>query len=294
MNGRCIQAGTLRGVGVWSRELRYNSDRTTVRDAARELERLGYMALFIPDAGGDPLGVADELLSVTERMPVATGILNIWMHEPAEVVGRYHVLQDTWDARFILGIGNSHAPLVDATEPGRYRRPVARTIAYLDDLEAAGLDTTREVMLGALGPRMLELSRTRAGGAHPYLVNTDYVRSARAILGPDRLLAPELGVVLEEDPAVARARGRSHLSTYLELPNYVANLERLGYGERDFAGGGSDRLVDDIVAWGSPERVRERIDAYLDAGADHVCVQMLNVPSEQLPLEEWRALAAVL
>ncbi|MBN9193779.1 TIGR03620 family F420-dependent LLM class oxidoreductase [Microbacterium sp.] len=284
----------LGGVGVWSRELRYNSDRAAVRDAATELEELGYTSLFIPDAGGDPLGVADELLSVTGSITVATGILNIWMHEPAQVVREYRALRARRADRFVLGIGNSHATIVDADEPGRYRRPVSRMIAYLDDLAAAGLDTKEEVILGALGPRMLELSGTRAAGAHPYLVTVDYLREARRILGDGRLLAPELGVVLEADPEVARARGRDHVSGYLELPNYLTNLQRLGYGDDDFADGGSDRLIDDIVAWGTPEAVRERIDAYLAAGADHVCVQMLNVPDEHLPLTDWRRLAEVL
>lgn len=283
-----------RGVGVWSRELRYNSDRAAVRAAAMELERLGYTSLFIPDAGGDPLGVAAELLTVTDSITVATGILNIWMHRPVDVVDGHQALRERWGDRFLLGIGNSHASIVDADEPGRYQRPVTRMIAYLDDLSAAGLDTERELILGALGPRMLGLSRIRAAGAHPYLVTVDYLREARRILGADRLLAPELGVVLETDPDTARARGRDHVAGYLELSNYVANLERLGYDSRDFADGGSDRLVDDIVAWGSPENVRERIDAYLAAGADHVCVQMLNVPDEHLPLDDWRRLATVL
>ena len=284
----------LGGVGVWSRELRYNSDRAAVRDAATELEELGYTSLFIPDAGGDPLGVADELLSVTGSITVATGILNIWMHEPAQVVREYRALRARRADRFVLGIGNSHATIVDADEPGRYRRPVSRMIAYLDDLAAAGLDTKEEVILGALGPRMLELSGTRAAGAHPYLVTVDYLREARRILGDGRLLAPELGVVLVADPEVARARGRDHVSGYLELPNYLTNLQRLGYGDDDFADGGSDRLIDDIVAWGTPEAVRERIDAYLAAGADHVCVQMLTVPDEHLPPTDWRRLAEVL
>ena len=284
----------LSGVGVWSRELRYNSDRAAVRDAATELEQLGYTSLFIPDAGGDPLGVADELLGVTDTITVATGILNIWMHEPEQVVRGYRELQARRDDRFILGIGNSHATIVDAEEPGRYRQPVTRMIAYLDDLAAAGLDTNDEVILGALGPRMLGLSGTRAAGAHPYLVTVDYIRQAREILGAGRLLAPELGVVLEADPEVARARGRDHVAGYLELPNYLTNLERLGYGADDFADGGSDRLVDDIVAWGTPEAVRERLDAYFAAGADHVCIQILNVPDEHLALDDWRRLAQVL
>jgi len=284
----------LGGVGVWSRELRYNSDRAAVRDAATELEQLGYTSLFIPDAGGDPLGVADELLAVTASITVATGILNIWMHEPAQVVRDYRALRARRADRFVLGIGNSHATIVDADEPGRYRRPVSRMIAYLDDLATAGLDTTEEVILGALGPRMLELSGARAAGAHPYLVTVDYLRESRGILGEGRLLAPELGVVLEADPEAARARGRDHVSGYLELPNYLTNLQRLGYGDDDFRDGGSDRLIDDIVAWGTPEAVRERIDAYFAAGADHVCIQILNVPDEHLPLMDWRRLAEVL
>jgi probable F420-dependent oxidoreductase len=281
----------LSGVGIWSRELRYNTDRGPVVDAAAELEYLGYTALFIPDAGGDPLGVADELLAATNHITVATGILNIWMHEPADVVRQYRALQQRHSDRFVLGIGNSHAPLVNATEPDRYRRPVAKTVEFLDGLQAAGLATENEVLLAALGPRMLTLSAERGAGAHPYLVTADYIAQARELLGPHACLAPELAVVLETDPDQARANGRQHVQDYFALPNYRTNLQRLGYTDADFADGGSDRLVDDLVAWGDPDAIAVRVQQLMSAGADHVCIQVVNVPDAELPLEQWRALA---
>lgn len=283
----------ITGVGIWSRELRFNADRAACRDAARELEQLGYRAVWLPDAGGDPLGVADELLGVTERLMAATGILNIWMHDPASVARQYRQTRDRFGDRFVLGLGNSHAPLVDADSPGRYQQPVSRLLGFLDGLQAAGIDTREETVLAALGPRMQGIVRDRAAGSHPYLVTAGFLRRSRELIGPGKLLAPELSVVLAADPVRARAQARAHLAGYLTLPNYLSNFRRMGFGDEELRDGGSDRFVDEVVAWGDVAKIGQRVAEFFDAGADHVCLQVADVPGEQLPMTQWRALAAL-
>ena len=210
---------------------------SAARDAARELEELGYGALFIPDVGGDVLGAVDELLTATSRIVVATGIINIWMHDAAAIAAGVSRLDG--EERMLAGLGVGHAANVDVGAPGRYVRPLSKLRGYLDELDEARppLPAPNRI-LAALGPRMLELSRDRAGGAHPYLVPSEHTARAREILGPDRLLAPEQGVVLTDDPARGREIARTHVSDYLRLPNYVANLRRLGFGDEDLAGDG--------------------------------------------------------
>ena len=266
-------------VGVWSRELRYHDDRGARRDAAAELEQLGYSALFIPDAGGDVFGACAEMLDATRSVPVLTGILNIWMHSAASVAAGVASL----GPRFVLGLGASHESMIGE----RYARPLSAMRAYLDELDAAGV---HERFLAALGPRMLELSRDRADGAHPYLVPVEHTRAARALLGPDRRLLVEQGVVLSADREPARA----HVAGYLSLPNYVANFRRMGFADADFSGGGSDRLVDALVAWGDEEAIAARVRAQLDAGADHVCIQVVDAVNDVPPVESWRRLAPAL
>ncbi|MDA0165314.1 TIGR03620 family F420-dependent LLM class oxidoreductase [Solirubrobacter ginsenosidimutans] len=266
-------------VGVWSRELRFSRDREDARDAAAELEELGYAALWIPDVGGDVFGACEELLAATRSIPLLTGILNIWMHDAAEVAARSAALGE----RFTLGLGASHEAVIGE----RYAKPLSAMRAYLDELDVLG---SGDRLLAALGPKMLELSRTRAAGAHPYLVPVEHTRQAREILGPDRALAVEQGVVLAPDRAAARA----HVAAYLELPNYVANLRRLGYGDADFAGGGSDALVDALVAWGDEEAIAERVRAQLEAGADHVCIQVIDAVDDTPPRDAWRRIAPAL
>jgi probable F420-dependent oxidoreductase len=266
-------------VGVWSRELRYHDDRGLARDAAAELEALGYSALFIPDAGGDVFGACAEMLAATRSVPVATGILNIWMHTAAAVAAGVAAL----GPRFVLGLGASHEAMIG----DRYARPLSAMRAYLDELDAVGV---RERFLAALGPRMLELSRDRGIGAHPYLVTVEYTGTARQRLGPDALLVVEQGVVL----ARGREAARAHVAAYLGLPNYVANFRRMGFGDADFADGGSDALVDALVAWGDEEAIAARVRSQLDAGADHVCVQVVDARDDVPPRESWRRLAPAL
>jgi probable F420-dependent oxidoreductase len=282
-------------IGIWSAALRYG-DRAEAGAAAHELEQLGFGALWVPGgAGGDIFDGAAALLDATTTIPVATGILNLWMHTAAETAGGHARLTRAHPDRFLLGIGVSHAPLVDAQEAGRYRAPLAAVRQYLDDLDAAVPPVpVRERALAALGPRMLELARDRSLGAHPYLVTPEHTHQARAVLGDGPLLAPEQAVVLDTDPSAARAVARAHLAIYLGLPNYVNNFLRLGFDERDVQDGGSDRLVDGLVAWGDEAAIARRVADHHAAGADHVCVQLLSTDLRALDRPGWRTLAAAL
>jgi probable F420-dependent oxidoreductase len=285
----------LSGTGIWSGGLRYGDAGEAV-EAAGELESLGYSALWIPDAGGDLFESIERLLGATTGITVATGILNLWMHTPEETAEAYAGFTDNYGDRLLVGIGVSHAPLIDATEPGRYRNPLASTARFLDGLDAAArpLPSDRRV-LAALGPKMLELARERTAGTHPYNVTPEHTAAAREAIGAEGLVLPEQAVAVERDPSRARALGRAHLSFYFSLPNYVNNLRRLGFGDEDFADGGSDRLVDALVAWGDEDSIRERIHLHRAAGADHVCIQVLaDAAAPGLPLAQWRQLAPVL
>ncbi|HZN15529.1 MAG TPA: LLM class F420-dependent oxidoreductase [Acidimicrobiales bacterium] len=283
----------LEGTGVWSAALRYG-DPAEAADAAAELEELGYRALWVPDIGGDVFDAVGRLLGVTRDTVIATGILNLWMHDAAETAAQYAALINAHGARFLVGIGVSHAPLIDMMEAGKYQRPMAQMAAYLDGLDAAATPLpASERVLAALGPKMLELARDRAGGAHPYLANAEHTAVARGVLGAGPLLAPEQPVVLDADPDRARAAGRAHMAGYLGLPNYRNNLLRLGFTDDDVNGGGSDRLVDSVVAWGDVDAIASRVQDHRDAGADHVCVQVLGDPMS-FPRDAWRELAPAL
>lgn len=276
--------------GIWSGALQTGDPARdpAILEATQELEQLGYGAVWI--GGSSDVSHAAALIEATSTLTVATGILSIWQHDAAGVAARYSTLETTHPGRFLLGLGASHARLA-----ADYRRPYSAMVAYLDALDAAPtpVPAGRRV-LAALGPRMLELSRDRAAGAHPYLVNPEHTEQARAVLGPDALLAPEVKVVLETDPDRARAIARDHLARYFQLPNYTNNLRRLGFTADDFADGGSDRLVDSVVAWGDETAVRARIDAFLAAGADHLAFQILPGPAAPgLPRDGWRRLAAI-
>lgn len=281
------------GVGIWSAPLRYG-DQGEAADAAAELEELGFTALWIPDVGGPVFTSVDHLLSATRQAVIATGILNLWMHTPAEVAESYASLTAAHGDRFLLGIGVSHAPLVDAGDPGRYRRPLQAMTTFLDGLDAADTPVPADArVLAALGPKMLDLAATRSRGAHPYLVTPDHTRYAREILGEGPLLAPEQTAILCASREEAREVGVDWLRSYLALPNYANNLLRSGFSTDDIASV-SDRLFDAIIAWGPPEAVTARIAEHRSAGADHVCVQMLAADPRVFPRDQWRQLAAAL
>jgi probable F420-dependent oxidoreductase len=285
----------LTGIGIWSGELRYG-DAGEIRDAAAELESLGYSALWIPDVGGDVFGALRTLLEPTSTIVAATGILNLWMHAAGEVGDGFAGLEADHPGRTLLGIGVSHSLLIEQTHPGQYEKPLQVTRRYLDELDAVSptVPADRRV-LAALGPKMLGLARDRAAGAHPYLVTPEHTEVAREALGDGPLLAPEQHVVLETDPARARGVAREGLSVYLQLPNYVNNWRRLGFGEDDVADGGSDRLIDHVVVWGDEARIAARVQEHFDAGADHVCVQAYTGAEHPgFPRAEWQTLAPAL
>lgn len=283
----------LSGTGIWSSHLRYG-DAGQAAEAVAELEQLGYPAVWIPDVGGPVLESVENLLAATTKITVATGILNLWMHAPAEVAAAHARLQAAHGRRFLLGIGVSHAPLIDSKSPGTYRKPLAATAAFLDGLDNADQPVAAEDrVLAALGPKMLTLAADRSRGAHPYLVTPEHTATAREVLGTGPLLLPEQTVVLSDDAAAARGIARDWVRNYLAMPNYANNLLRSGFTEDDVHDV-SDRLVDAIVVSGDEEAILARVDEHKAAGADHVCVQVLDADPAVMPMAQWRRLAPVL
>jgi probable F420-dependent oxidoreductase len=234
------------------------------------------------------------LLAATKRTVIATGILNLWMHEPSEVARSYAALTAEHGNRFLLGIGVSHAPLIDAGAPGRYRKPLAATASFLDGLDAAEQPVPVDArVLAALGPKMLTLAANRSRGAHPYLVTPEHTAVARAALGQGPLLLPEQTVILTDSADEARSIGTDWLRAYLALPNYANNLLRSGFSEDDLTQV-SDQLFDAIIAWGDEDAILRRVAEHHSAGADHVCVQVLMADPTAFPREQWRRIAAAL
>jgi probable F420-dependent oxidoreductase len=281
-------------VGVWTRELR-TGDEGARREAAAQLEELGYGALWFPGGhGDDSMDCARIVLDATSRVTVATGITNIWT-EPADGVAAKHAeFAKRYDHRFLLGVGISHRAPMDRIKEGMYDKPFSAMVAYLDELDAAPEPPPQdERVIAALGPRMLRLSRDRAAGTHPYLSTPDHTRDAREAVGPGKIVAPEQGIVLETDPARARELARGFVERYLTLPNYFRQWLRYGYTEDDLRDGGSDRLVDGLIAWGDEGMIAARVQEHIDAGADHVCVQFIH-DADGLPTEQWRRMAEVL
>jgi probable F420-dependent oxidoreductase len=283
----------LSGIGIWSSQLRYGNPAESA-EAAAELEELGFDALWIPDVGGPVMDAVAHLLASTKQVVIATGILNLWMHEPSDVAAKYAALTTQHGDRFLLGIGVSRALLIDSKEPGRYRKPLAATSAFLDALDAAEQPVLVENrVLAALGPKMLELAVTRSRGTHPYLVTPDHTRQAREALGDGPLLLPEQTVLLTDDRDEARAVGTDWLRMYLALPTYANNLLRIGFTEDDLASV-SDRLFDAVIAWGDEETILRRVNEHRAAGADHVCIQVLTADPTEFPRQQWRRLAAAM
>lgn len=283
-------------VGIWTFVLDLQP-AARARELAAEIETLGYGAIWIPDAvGRDPLVHAALLLGGTGRIAVGTGIAQIWGRDPMSMNAGWKNVSEAFPGRFVLGLGVSHQSMVEGLRGQSYARPLTAMRGYLDGMDAAMYVAPEPTepptrVLAALGPKMLALAAERADGAHPYNVPPEHTARAREILGPDKLLAPEQAVVLETDPAEARRIGREHFSIYRDLPNYTNNLRRFGITEEDFAGGGSDRLIDTVVAWGDADSIRARVQAHHDAGADHVAVQVLKPSRAEVPMREWRELA---
>lgn len=278
-------------IGVWSAELRTGDPRVLAEEVGR-LEELGYGAVWLPGRTDDVFDVAATYLRETSTVAVATGIASIWSYDPV-VAGRHAAaLAEAHGDRFVLGLGVSHAPLVNVGGATPYRHPLAHMEAYLDALDAGpGSEVAR--ILAALGPRMLDLARRRATGSHPYLVPPEHTAAARARLDPGSLLAPCQTVTLLDGDAAHRVL-RRELATYLGFPNYVENWRRFGATDGDLADGGSERLLSMLFAWGGVEAVAERVAAHLAAGADHVCLKVLVEDGTGLPTAEWRRLAGAL
>ena len=284
-----MQLGRL---GVW-----FFTDALAAPDAAafaRRVEALGYSALWIPEAvGREPFAHASWLLSNTQRLVVATGIANIYARDPVTARQGQLTLAEQSGGRFLLGLGVSHAPMVERVRGHAYAAPVATMRAYLERHRAAPYLGPRPpeeppTVIAALGPKMLELAREKAQGAHPYLVPPEHTALARKILGKGPWLCTEQKVLLVRDASKARDLARKAVAIYLGLPNYRNNLLRFGYSDSDFDAGGSDRLIDALVAWGDEQALAKRVQAHLDAGADHVCIQPVH--PEGLPLPDDRVL----
>jgi probable F420-dependent oxidoreductase len=262
-------------IGIWFRK-QENVD-------VEQIEALGYSALWV---GNSPsVQQARPFLERTRSAVVATGILNIWQHQPAEVAAQHAEVTRAFPDRFLLGIGVGHP---EATS--EYTKPLTAMRGFLDGLDAAEEPVPRDQRAAAaLGPKMLDLAAERSLGAHPYLTTPEHTREARERIGPGALLAPEVAVVVDANPEWARATAREYASLYLAASNYIRSLRRLGFGERDIADGGSDRLIDAVIPHGSAEAVAEAIRAHFDAGADHVCIQALGHSAD-----DYRALAGEL
>jgi probable F420-dependent oxidoreductase len=276
-------AARLGPIGVWSFEL----ERMTAADEGRlaqEIESLGFTALWIPESLGSKelFAHASILLAATKTLIVASGIANIWARDPVAMANGARALQEAYADRFLCGVGVSHKPTIDARLGGGYEKPLSRMRAYLDGMDKAPYvgpnrkDPPAPRVLAALGPQMLRLAAQRSLGAHPYFVPVEHTTIARQELGPDALLAVEQACTLESDAAKGREVARRHMKRYLELDNYANNLRRLGWGDPDIGNGGSDKLVDAIVAWGGVNAVKARADAHRKNGADHVCLQVLG------------------
>jgi probable F420-dependent oxidoreductase len=282
--------------GVWS----FTFDRRAnaqAQELAAEVESLGYGAIWIPEAvGKDPLVHSALLLSATSRITLATGIANIYARDAMSMAQGHKTLTEAFPDRFLLGLGVSHRPMVEGMRGHQYASPIATMRTYLEAMDkalylGAAPDVAPRRCIGALGPKMCALAAEATDGIHPYNVTPEHTAQARAIVGPDKLVAVEHAVALTTDAAIAREAGRAHLSTYLGLPNYVNNLRRLGFGDEDFAERGSDKLIDALVAYGTVDQITRRLREHHAAGADHVCIQIVGAPD---PVPAWRELAPAL
>jgi len=289
----------LARVGLWTGVLG-TVPSAHARDLVAEIDELGYGAVWIPEvAGPDPFVQLALLLSASRRIVGATGIANIWARDAIATAGAANALAEAFPRRVLVGLGVSHQNLVADLRGHEYVRPLTAMRSYLEDIESAPYtgpppDPPPRYVLAALRPRMLRLAAERTAGAHPYFMTPEHTARARELLGPGPLLCPEQAVLLETDPGRAREIGRGYTARYLAQPNYLNAVRELGFAEEDLADGGSDAFVDALVAWGDAERIRARVRAHLDAGADHVAVQALPTEKRGVPDGQWRELAAPL
>jgi probable F420-dependent oxidoreductase len=290
-------AKRLGKVGVWSFALQ-RMPAADAGAAVRAFEDAGYPSVWFPESVGSKEVFAHSalLLGASTKAVIAPGIASIYARDPMAMAGGAKALAEAYPGRYVLGIGVSHAPSVQ-TRGGSYGKPIETMTAYLDAMDAAsyaGPEPGEPVplVLAALGPKMLELAASRADGAHPYFVPVEHTPIARAAIGNECCLAVEMTAVLSTDPATARRIGRGFARHYLALPNYANNLRRLGWADEDIASDGSDRMIDAVVAWGDVDAIVARARAHLDAGADHVCVQLRADSSADPVVEGFRELAS--
>jgi probable F420-dependent oxidoreductase len=267
--------------GVW------RSASLVTPQLAADIERLGFGTLWLGSSPAGDLVQAEEVLDATTTLTLATSIVNIWQDQPEDVAGSFARVQRRHPGRFLLGVGAGHR---EATQ--QYARPYETLARYVAALQAGGVPRG-SLVLAALGPKVLGLARDRAAGAIPYLVPPEHTRRARAVLGSGPLLAPEHKVVLDTDPDRARALGRTTVQPHLGMVNYTSNLRRLGWSEEDLGGDGSDKLIDALVAQGSPAEIAAQLTRHIDAGADHVCLHLITEEGTD-PLPGYRALAPAL
>jgi probable F420-dependent oxidoreductase len=275
------EARRLGRFGIW------RSASQVTPELAADVERLGFGALWLGSSPTGDLVQAEELLDATTTLILATSIVNMWQDQPEDVAGSFARVQRRHPGRFLLGVGAGHR---EATQ--QYARPYETLALYVDVLQAGGVPRD-SLVLAALGPKVLGLARDRAAGAIPYLVPPGHTRRARAVLGPGPLLAPEHKVVLDPDPDRARALGRTTVQPHFGMVNYTSNLRRLGWTDDDLSGSGSDKLIDTLVAHGSPAEIAAQLTRHLDAGADHVCLHLITEEDTD-PLPGYRALAPAL
>jgi probable F420-dependent oxidoreductase len=285
-------------IGIWARFDPWSANKT--REAVAELEELGYGAIWAGESlGREAFAQAGLMLAGGRRIAVATGVANMWARDAMTMAAGQYTLAEAYPSRFLLGIGVSHAPLVENVRGHSYGRPLAAMRAYLDAMDAAPFGAARPAspptrVLGALGPKMLALSGQRAGGAHTFFMPVEHTARARRVLGEGPLLAVEQAVVLETDRDRARQIARGYMSACLSLPNYANELRRLGFVEGDLANGGSDKLFDAIIGWGTENAIVQRVQAHHAVGADHVCAYVLDAEPEEPPISAWRRLAGAL
>jgi probable F420-dependent oxidoreductase len=286
-----------RSVGLWTMTLDA-TDPGESADIASDIESMGYSALWIPEAyGRESFTNSGLLLADTTSLVVATGIANIWARDAVASTNAAKTLTAAYDNRFVLGLGVSHEPLVKGMRGHAYETPYVAMREYLLAMDqsymlAAEGPTRAARVIAALGPKMLELAASLTDGAHPYLVTPAHTAQARSLLG-DKFLGVEQAVVLGRDREESLRRAHEHLEFYTGLPNYRNSWRRQGFGDEDLVRGGSERLCDALVVQGDEAAVLERVREHLDAGADHVCLQVLGSDIGQVPLEEWRRLAPV-
>ncbi len=270
-----------------------------LRSAAAEIEAMGFGTIWIGESlGREAFAAAAIILAATEHVTVATGIANIWVRDATAMINGARTLADAWPNRFVLGMGVGHLPMVKARGHD-YERPLTAMRAYLDAMEKATYrgpvpDPPTPIVLAALGVKMLQLARERSAGAHTYFVPVEHTKDARAIVGPDRLLAPEQAITFAKTREAARGPGDIYMRNYLALQNYRQNLLRLGWPEDELAPPGSDHAFDTFVAWGDEHEIARKVKRHYEAGADHVAVNVLTATPDRAPTDDLRRLAPLL